>query len=355
MSEQFYILIVEDYRELARLLRAGIEALGENFVVFDAPSGEEAMLDAYRHEHINAAIIDLRLPGMDGREVARRLRERHPEIKIFLISGQSEAELRAAAEEVEADAWFLKPLELADLLDALERKLGLVSSILGDTPVSLSAAEEERAVGRMTDLMADLRDELAARAVLLLNDVGRVVLQAGALDSILSQETLLALMSLYAGGVKVSRMLHAPMPRFHFYLHTDELQLHLTSLSRQYALLVVCNQHCNPVSPDELATLMRHTVSGLLEVMKRLGILPSQQEDQDASPSLAEAAEETAEGGDDLLALLNAGLSAEEAEDFWEQLAADDEPPTHAINPDVLSYKQAQQLGLAPPGEEAPD
>lgn len=355
MSEQFYVLIVEDHRELARVLRAGVEALGENFAVFDAPSGEEALLDAYRHEHMDAAIIDLRLPGMDGCEVARRLRQRHPDIKIFLVSGQPEAELRAAAEEVQADGWFRKPLELADLLDALERKLGLVSSILGDAPVSLSAAEEERAVGRMTDLMADLRGDLGARAVLLLNDVGRVVLQAGALDSILSQDTLLALMSLYAGGVKVSRMLHTPAPRFHFHLQAEGLRLHLTSLSRQYALLVVCNQHCKTLSPDELAAAMRRTVNGLLDVMKRLGILPSQREAQDAFPPLTEALEEAAEGGDDLLALLNDGLSPEEAEDFWEQLAVDDEPPTHAINPDVLSYEQAQRLGLAPPGEESSD
>lgn len=354
MSKKFHILIVEDHRELARVLRAGVEALGEHFVVFDAPSGEEALLDAFRHERIDAAIVDLRLPGMDGTEVVRRLRSRHPEVKVFLISGQPEADVRTAAAEVEADAWFRKPLELADLLDALERKLGLVKTILGDAPTTLSADEEERAVGRMTDLMADLRSELGARAVLLLNDVGRVMLQAGALDSVLSQDALLALMSFYAGGVKVSRMLHAPAPRFHFYLHAGELRLHLSSLSRQYALLVVCNHQCRNISPDDLALHMRRTVEGLLEVMRRLGILPPPQEVTTVLPP--EAPEEPeVEGGDALLALLEEGLSQEEAEDFWEQLALGEEPPTQAINPDVLSYEQAQRLGLAPLGGETPD
>ena len=352
MSDSFHILIVEDHRELARVLRAGVEALGENFTVFDAPSGEEALLDALRHEQIDAAIIDLRLPGMDGREVARRLRERHPGVKVFLISGQPESDVRAAAAEIQANGWFQKPLELADLLDALERALGLVNSILGDTPDSISPDEEERAVGRMTDLMADLRGELGARAVLLLNDVGRVVLQAGALDSILAQETLLTLMSLYASGVKVSRMLHSPAPRFHFSAQAGELHLHLASLSRQYALLVVCNSHCETLSPDALATAMRRTVAGLLEVMQRLGIIAPRREEPATVPAAPATIEEAEEGGDDLLALLNAGLSPEEAEDFWEQLPGE-EPPTHAINPDVLSYEQAQRLGLAPSGEEA--
>ncbi len=350
MSKQYHVLIVEDHRELARVLRTGIESLGEQFVAFDAPSGEEALLETHRHE-IDLAIVDMRLPGMDGLELARRLRQRQPNVKIFLVSGQEEGKIRDAAAGIEADAWFRKPLELADLLDAVERKLGLVESVLGNMPSPLSSAEEEKAVGRMSDLMADLREALQARAVVLLNDVGRVVLQAGTLDEqTLSQKALLTLVSLHATGIRLAQMLHTTQPHNHFYFHLQDLILHFTTVNAQYALLVVCSEPCHQISLDDLATQMRATIAGLQRVMERLGIVISPQ----ASPEPDNTPEETPvedndppASSDNFMALLEQELPLDEAEAFWDALS-DDPPSGPAIDPDVLTYEQARRLGLAP-------
>ncbi len=360
MEQQFHILIVEDHRELARMLRVGIQSLGENFVVFDAPSGEEALLEAMHHP-IDLAVVDMRLPGMDGPQVIQRLRARHPQTKIFLLSGLPDDAVLEAAKAVEADAWFRKPVELADLLDAIERHLGLVKSILGDLPPSLEK-EEEQATDRMADLLADLRTTLDARAVLLLDEVGHVVLQAGALDtSLVPHEALFPLMTVYATGLKISRLLKSSPPRNYFIFESDEAALHLTPVDQQYALLVLCAKPCNMPPLAQVVEQSRKTARGLFRILERLGVLrqnPPAEEEEEVAPAPEETppAEplEPADSGDDLLSLLNQGLSPEEADRFWETLADDHRTPGHAINPDVLSYEQARRLGLAP-GEEAED
>ncbi len=347
-ADTYQVLIVEDHRELARMLRTAIDGLGEQFVAVDAPSGEEALLEA-RHRHIDLAIVDWRLPGVDGLEVARRLRERHPKIKIFLISGQPASEVQEAAESIAADAWFRKPLEVADLLDVLERSLGLVESILGDAPKpALDREEEEKVVGRMSDLMADLREALDARAVVLLDEVGHVALQAGSLgESVLPQEALLTLLSLHATGVKLAHIFHSE-PYNHFYFHVGDHILHLSTITAQYVLLTVCKAPCDKVSFDELGRKIRATVRGLQVQMERLGIIgPGVKAASTGKGGTEPLVEEEAAGGDPLLNLLEQELPLEEAEAFWDSLDHDD-APGQAINPDVLTYEQARRLGLAP-------
>jgi len=348
MKKQFRILIVEDHRELARVLRAGVESLGDHFVAYDAPSGEEALLEAHRRP-IDLAIIDVVLPGMDGLEVARRLREQQPYAKIFLISGQGEKTLREAAADLQADAWFRKPLELADLLDAMERALGLVKSVLGHMPSPLSSAEEEKAVGRMSDLMADLREALQARVVVLFNDVGRVVLQAGALDQQnFSSKVLLTLVSLHTTGVRLAHLLHTQRPSNYFYFPLQDFTLHLASVNSQYALLVVCGARCSPHTMDEFAAQIHATIARLQRVMERLGIVDPF---HDTAPIAVEEPpieeDDHPEASDPLVALLEQGLPQDEAEAFWDALP-DSSATTQATDPDVITYEQAQRLGLAP-------
>ncbi len=357
----YRVLIVEDHRELARMLRTGIESLDAPISAVDVPSGEEALLDATRNQP-DLAIIDLRLPGMDGVKLAQRLRKRYPQVKIFLISGLSDEEIERAVATIQPDAWFRKPLELADMLDAVERHLGLVEGFLGQKP-RLSLKEEEKTVERMTDLLADLREHLQARGVALLDDVGRVALQAGTLPPTCGQEVLSMLVALHATGGHLNRLLEGEEPRYHFYLHTDEVVVHLRPLNAHYALLVLCVEQCRALPLDEVVSAIQKAVGGLQRAMARLGLLsplraapPSPSAPATVEKPLAEeteAAPPPEPAGEGLVGLLEQNLPLEEADRFWEQ-TENDAPPAHALNPDALSYEQARKLGLAPGEESSP-
>ncbi len=65
------ILIVEDQRDVRRLLRAGLETLELDLEIIDVPSGEEALLLSTR-QPFDVLVADVRLPGISGLELKKR-------------------------------------------------------------------------------------------------------------------------------------------------------------------------------------------------------------------------------------------------------------------------------------------
>ena len=139
--EPYRILIVDDQRDIRRMLRAGLDTLGVKFLVVDVPSGEEAMLVITR-QHFDLLITDVRLPGISGLELILQAKARNPGLKLILITGVPDTTIRQRVIEAGADAFFFKPLDMADFLDAVERCLGLVETLLPPAPV-LSEPDEK--------------------------------------------------------------------------------------------------------------------------------------------------------------------------------------------------------------------
>ncbi len=84
------------------------------------PSAEEALLEASRYA-FDLLITDLRLPGMSGLDLVRKIRLRLPDIKVILISAlDPEDRLVRQKEEVRPDVFIRKPISVAVFLDAVD-------------------------------------------------------------------------------------------------------------------------------------------------------------------------------------------------------------------------------------------
>ena len=118
-----HILLVDDQKEVTRVLRSGLESLKHEFRITDVPSGEEAFLEITPGS-VDLLVSDVRLPGISGLELMRRVKEHNPDLKVILVSGVTEEKIRQEVAQAGADAFFFKPVELADFLDAVERVLG---------------------------------------------------------------------------------------------------------------------------------------------------------------------------------------------------------------------------------------
>ena len=104
---KFRILIVDDQLDVRRMLRAGVETLGSDFKVVDVPSGEEALL-VISSQTFDLLIIDVLLPGISGLELIQQVRNRIPDIRIILITGSMESEIRRQVADAGADAFFFQ-------------------------------------------------------------------------------------------------------------------------------------------------------------------------------------------------------------------------------------------------------
>jgi two-component system OmpR family response regulator len=116
------ILVVEDEVRLAMLLRQGLTE--EGYAVDVAGTGEEA-LDWVRVVDHDAVVLDVMLPGIDGLEVCRRLRQRRVQTPILLLTARDAVADRVVGLDAGADDYLVKPFALAELaarLRALARR-----------------------------------------------------------------------------------------------------------------------------------------------------------------------------------------------------------------------------------------
>ena len=111
--------MVEDNRDYAQGLRRMLEASGH--VVLVCHDGVAALAEAPGFAP-DVVLLDLGLPGMDGYEVARRMRtEEAPDrTKIVVVSGYCCEEDRRRSREVGVDEHLAKPVRFGDLLRILE-------------------------------------------------------------------------------------------------------------------------------------------------------------------------------------------------------------------------------------------
>jgi DNA-binding response OmpR family regulator len=112
------VLIVEDEQHLAEGLKFNLEA--EGYKVEMASDGETALKLLTRSPgRYDAVALDVMLPGKDGFEVARELREAGQYVPILMLTARSRPEDVLRSFEVGADDYISKPFELAILLARL--------------------------------------------------------------------------------------------------------------------------------------------------------------------------------------------------------------------------------------------
>jgi two-component system KDP operon response regulator KdpE len=112
MNGSARILVVDDEPQILRALRVGLSARG--YTVEVAATGELA-LDAAAARPPDVVVLDLMLPGIDGLEVCRRLRE-WTRVPIIVLSAKGEEREKVAALDLGADDYLTKPFGMDELL-----------------------------------------------------------------------------------------------------------------------------------------------------------------------------------------------------------------------------------------------
>ncbi len=115
------VLVVDD--EAAERITLGEVLRLEGFRVTLAASGEEALSLAMKGPPFDVAILDLRLPGIDGIEVLENLHRQSPQTVVILITGYATLETAISALRKGAYDYLLKPCPVEQILEAVRRGL----------------------------------------------------------------------------------------------------------------------------------------------------------------------------------------------------------------------------------------
>jgi DNA-binding response OmpR family regulator len=328
------VLIVEDQRDIARMMHSAIQLMDPSLEVMDALSAEEASLEL-TERGADLLVVDVRLPGISGLELIERWQKQNIRVPVIVTTGFAEPATREKAESLGVKAFFAKPLPMDDFLNA-------VRSIL-------EGKEFQHGEDRTAKVITDLRKDTGADAVWLCQESGLVALRAGDLLDINESEVETVLQAMGVIQRRASAFLGDPkMDSPSVYLVKGAKRTMVVTPIPNGASLVLL--FTKAISTEQLCGSIGDSVRRLEEIYHAAepaaegGIIPMPAWVQEAF-----GVEKPPETGP--LNMPKTPVEPEEAKSFWED--ADLSVPG-LLMPGQLNFDEAERLGLAP-GEKATD
>jgi DNA-binding NarL/FixJ family response regulator len=129
---QIRVVVVDDHQLMLDAIRLTLEQSEDIELVGEALTGSEA-LPLIGRTHPDLVLLDIRMPQMDGLTCLGKIRERHPKIKVVILSGIDEPEQIQTALKHGASAFVVKHVDPRDLASALRQAMaGTVFQMLGN-------------------------------------------------------------------------------------------------------------------------------------------------------------------------------------------------------------------------------
>jgi len=187
MTASARILVVDDERFFREGIRDALETSGFECAI--AATGVEA-LDLASEPGIAVVVLDVVLPGLDGLEVLRRLRERQPELRVIILSAYTDQQRVLEALRLGAFDYLAKPLHDEELVLAVRRALESHAAWQGLVRLRTRIGALERSLSDLAELATADVDEEERQSVLRARAVAGVaeVLEAGKTSLLLLEE-----------------------------------------------------------------------------------------------------------------------------------------------------------------------
>ena len=110
------VLLIDDEQQFLKVLEERLETRG--LKVNTATSGEDA-LTLVDDRNFDAIVLDLAMPGIDGIETLRLLKEKNPDLEIIMLTGHATVQKGIEAMKLGAEDFLEKPVDLSILLERI--------------------------------------------------------------------------------------------------------------------------------------------------------------------------------------------------------------------------------------------
>jgi len=117
MSDNIQLLIVDDEVRFLQTLKERLQMRG--FDVTAVTSGTQA-IEAARSTRFDVALLDLKMPGIDGEEVLRIFKTEHPLMEVIILTGHGSIESAVDCTKAGSHSYLQKPCETDELLEVLK-------------------------------------------------------------------------------------------------------------------------------------------------------------------------------------------------------------------------------------------
>lgn len=179
MADVKQILVVDDHFEVLEFLRSMLQLSGQDYEVLAVPSAEEGLLELHRTK-FDLLITDVRLPGMSGFDLIRRVQRVNPGMVVIMITAYSTPQGKQEAETLGVYRYFAKPLDTDAVLAAVYTALyGERADPPPAATISRQRLPEKSVSAHVQQRLDGLRADIGATGLILARIDGEILYQAG--------------------------------------------------------------------------------------------------------------------------------------------------------------------------------
>ncbi len=121
IMEKYSVLLVDDEEEVIQVIMKKIDWNALGFAVIGSASNGVRALEMAEKYQPDVVMTDIKMPYMDGLELARRLKKEMPTVRILLFTGFDEFEYAKEAVHLEVEEYILKPVNSQELTEVFGR------------------------------------------------------------------------------------------------------------------------------------------------------------------------------------------------------------------------------------------
>lgn len=113
------ILIIDDESRVAFFLQEGLKGLGDEYEVQASESAELALKQIDQHP-FDLLVVDFRLPGINGLDLIKHVRNVNPDAKTILITAYGSPEIEKEAQRLDISRYLHKPFRIQELMHTVQ-------------------------------------------------------------------------------------------------------------------------------------------------------------------------------------------------------------------------------------------
>ncbi len=261
MPETKRILIVDDDKSVRMLMEGGLRRVDPAWEILTANNGEEA-LEKIHAAPFDLVITDLRMPGMQGLELIKKIQSFAPQTKVILLTAYGSEDVEREAEELEVQSYLTKPVPIPTIRKIVRDVLDKTSKArTTSAPEPLSEEEADE----VYNTVKQLADQTGARCTLLISTAGHLIAQAGMIEGI-DIDALAALVAAnVAAMAEIARLLESKAAFKSFFQEGEEFNIYSHIVSTEAILIVVASPE---VKTGLIWFYARRTAEEMQEILK---------------------------------------------------------------------------------------
>ena len=293
MADAKQILVVDDHFEMLEFLRSMLELSNQDCEVLAVPSAEEGLLEL-RRSQFDLLITDVRLPGMSGFDLVRRVRALGRKMPVIMITAYSSNQGRKEASDLGVYRYFQKPLDTDSVLTAVHKALHGESVPLPPTKPLAAAPAATPVSDHLQRRLDSLRVDTGAMHLTLASTVGEILFSAG--DG--RQFDLQKLMGIVADNLSNSFLLAdelgATEPFTLQYHVGDDFEFYCANVGRGHFLTLFFDMAARRGRIGTIWVFTQRAIKDLRTMLPSLQVVSRKVEPEAVAPQVVEEADTVA-------------------------------------------------------------